>query len=552
MAACAPSSQRTPTDGAVGVGQQPPATKTLRLGVTQEPSDGIALFASSGGNGVNVTFAFHAGLTVYDQQGTLLPNIASKVPSIDDGDWKVLPDGTMEVAWKLRPDVVWHDGTPLTAGDFVFGLTVQQDPETPAKANTGVKLISRAVAVDQQTLVLTWKETYAEANASGPTDIIAIPRHIMGDAYQGGDKQLFYNSTYWARAFVGLGPYRINAWESGSHIEAAAFDQYFLGRPKIDRLIIRYFSDVKTLVSSLLAGDTDVAGVSSVGLVEGASLRQQWSGGDVLPALTSFRYGTPQDRDPTLPWVRDVRVRQALIHMIDRQAIVDSLTYGLSMTADTAIALNDPAFRLLEQRGFARYPYDLARAGGLLNDAGWRRGGDGIYQNGGEPLSITIASPARQDINVQEVVAIASEWKSAGLAATPDPIPYNSVNLNELKASVHGVFLGSNDLIAKDHFGSFTTAQLSSAANRFSAANKGGYSNAVYDRLFDEFSTALDPNRRRDKVVEMAKMGADEAIWIPFYYGSDIASVRKGVRGVGTAPAVQGATTWNIHTWDVD
>jgi ABC-type transport system substrate-binding protein len=175
-----------------------------------------------------------------------------------------------------------------------------------------------------------------------------------------------------------------------------------------------------------------------------------------------------------------------------------------------------------------------------------------VYQSGGEPLSITIASPARQDINVQEVTAIASEWKAAGLAATPDPIPYASVNLNELKTTVHGVFLGSNDLIAKDHFGSFVTAQLSTAANRFSGSNKGGYSNPVYDRLFDEFSAALDPVKRRAAVVEMAKMGADEAIWIPFSYGSDIASVRTGVRGVGVVPAIQAATTWNIHTWDLD
>jgi peptide/nickel transport system substrate-binding protein len=373
----------------------------------------------------------------------------------------------------------------------------------------------------------------------------------MAEPYQ-GNKQLFYNNTYWTTDFVGLGAYKIGDWVSGSYIEALAFDQYFLGRPKIDRVIIRYFSDVKSLVASLLAGDTDVAGVASVGIVEGATLREQWQGGDILPALTSFRVGATQFRDPSLPWVRDLRVRQAIHHMSDRQALVDSLTYGLSMVADTSIAPDDPAYRMLEERGFNRYPYDLTRAERLLNDAGWFRGADGVYQSGGEPLAITIGSPARQDINVQEVTAIASEWKTAGLAATPDAIPYNSVNLNELKTTVHGVFLGSNDLLPGPHFQSFTTAQLSTAANRFAGSNKGGYSNPVYDRLYDDFSTALDPNRRRSAVVELAKMGADEAIWMPFYYGSDIASVRKGVRGVGTVPAVQGATTWNIHLWDLD
>src|SRR5438874_883601 len=211
LAACAPNSARTTSSDAAPGADQPRPTKTLRLGVTQEPKEGVALFSSNGGNGVNVAFTFHAGLTVYDQQGNVLPNLAQKVPSINDGDWKVLPDGQMEVMWNLRPEARWHDGTPLTADDFVFGLKVQQDPETPTRPNASTNLISEAVAADAHTLVLRWKQTYADANASGPTDLVAVPRHLMAEPYQ-GNKQLFYNNTYWTTDFVGLGPYRINDW----------------------------------------------------------------------------------------------------------------------------------------------------------------------------------------------------------------------------------------------------------------------------------------------------------------------------------------------------
>jgi peptide/nickel transport system substrate-binding protein len=424
----------------------------------------------------------------------------------------------------------------------------------PAKPSSGVSLISAVTAPDAQTLVLRYRQTYAEANVSGPIELIAVPRHLMADLYQ-SNKPAFLNSPYWTSEFVGLGPYRVGDWVGGSHVEALAFDDYVLGRPKIDRLIIRYFSDVKGLVASLLANDVDVSPVGSMKAEEAVTLKQQWEtagAGSVISVLTGLRYGTPQYRDPNAPWVRDVRTRQALVHMTDRQAIVDTLMYGMTTVADTPIRPDDPTYRALEQRGLARYPYDLTRAERLMNEAGWRRGPDGTYLNdAGEPYAITVASPARTAINVQEVLTVADEWKQAGLAATPNNIPYNAANLNELKATVPGVFFGNNPLVPGSYYIAYTTPQLSSERNRWLGSNKGGYSNPVFDRLYQEFSTALDPAKREATIVEMAKLGADEAVWIPLYYDFDTAAIRKGVDGIGNVPPIQVASTWNAHAWDV-
>jgi peptide/nickel transport system substrate-binding protein len=98
---------------------------------------------------------------------------------------------------------------------------------------------------------------------------------------------------------------------------------------------------------------------------------------------------------------------------------------------------------------------------------------------------------------------------------------------------------------------SFTTAQLSNERNKWLGSNKGGYSNPAFDRVFEQLSTALDPAQRQASIVELAKIGADEAVWIPLYYDSDFAAVRKGVEGVGTVPPMQVANTWNVHTWDL-
>jgi peptide/nickel transport system substrate-binding protein len=84
--------------------------------------------AGSGSADQEHYFIFHGNLTKYDLQGNVIALAAQKVPTLADGDWQVRPDG-MEVTWRLRTDVRWHDGTPLTADDFVFGFQVAIDRE---------------------------------------------------------------------------------------------------------------------------------------------------------------------------------------------------------------------------------------------------------------------------------------------------------------------------------------------------------------------------------------------------------------------------------------
>ena len=221
LAGCAPAPPTPRTDSGPGVRPAGPPT-TLRIASVREPVDGIALFGGGGDANAQHTSVFHAGLTAYDGQGRLLPRVARKVPSIADGDWKVLPDGGMEVTWKLRPGARWHDGTPLSSEDFVFGIQVVRDPEVPLPRTGGVPLVREVTAPDPETLAIRWSQTYFGANQGSPTEFPAVPRHIVGDLYRQGDKQALVNSPYWAREFVGIGPYKMGEWAPGAYTEARA------------------------------------------------------------------------------------------------------------------------------------------------------------------------------------------------------------------------------------------------------------------------------------------------------------------------------------------
>jgi peptide/nickel transport system substrate-binding protein len=523
----------------------------------REPDAGLALGAGGIG-GQEHTFTFHAGLTIYDPQGSILPHIAHKVPSVEEGDWQVFPDGRMEVTWRIRPDVKWHDGTPATASDFVFGLGILQDREMPFARSRAATLISNVTAPDPHTLVVNWRQPYTLANVSGPTDIPAVPAHLLGDIYAAGDKQAVINNQYWTRQFVGLGPYRLGDWLLGSHIEALAFDSYFLGRPKIDRLIIRYVGDANVLYATLLAGDVDAITFGSFQADHFVMMKQDWEArgsGTALAVYSGTRNYRFQLRDPSAPWGQDVRVRRALIQMIDRQALAESLIAGLASPADVLVSPGDPIYRLVEQRGLTRYPYDASAAQRLLGDAGWTRSPDGSYRSSrGEPFAIDVKF-TDYVANVKEGEAVAAQWRASGLQTTTGIVPDNAPSAvrNEMRHTFTGVLAGP---LRDTHeaLEAFITSQIGTQNNRWVGANRGGYSNPAFDALYDRSLVTLNAGEREGLIADMLKIEVDDAVSMHLFYDmqQQTLAFRKGVRGPGPVAPVQLATSWNIHTWEID
>src|SRR5439155_648075 len=86
--------------------------------------------------------------------------------SVNDGDWTVNPDGTMDVTWKLKPNLTWHDGAPLTSADVAFGYQMYLDPELPVQRTGGVELVSDIATPDPLTVVVHWKQAYYNPNVS--------------------------------------------------------------------------------------------------------------------------------------------------------------------------------------------------------------------------------------------------------------------------------------------------------------------------------------------------------------------------------------------------
>jgi peptide/nickel transport system substrate-binding protein len=531
----------------------PRATKTVSLSSRLENRDGIALFSTQNADQRGTAAIFHAGLTVYDVQGRLQPVLAQKVPSVTDGDWKVNPDGSMEVTWKIKPTAKWHDGEPLVADDFLFGLELQKDKDLPNDSrSTALPLIQRVTAPDPQTLIINWSETYFGGNEGNLQDQIVMPapRHLVGDLYaQGGDKQPFINSPYWTSQFVGAGPYKLGEWVLGSYTEGLAFDGYVLGRPKIDRVIVRYIPDINVAVSTLLAGQVDVA---NVGLQHLDQVKSTWgsTGGTILQAEGAVSGARLQHRDPTLPWARDVRARRALLQLIDRQSLADTFATGGLGAADLYVAPTNPVYKLIEERGYMKYPYDPVRGAQLMGEAGWTKGVDGVFRDAaGQPFHMESRYTAddRQNLGI----ATSDLWEKAGINIRRSTFSATDPDRRIHRATSQGVyFIGLSGGI--DPIFQFITPQIRGPENNWNGANPDGYSNPAIDRLYAQCSVELDPAKRLPLLADFMKFLNEEVIDLPLFYNLGVlTAVRAGVRGPAQLPEIP-TMTWNIHEWEMD
>jgi peptide/nickel transport system substrate-binding protein len=534
----------------------PRQPKTLRIGWTKEPATGIIVFNGGGTGQLDSGVTFHSSLTVYDGQGTLTPRIAQKIPTIEDGDWTLSPDGQMQLTWRLRPGVRWQDGTPISLDDFRLSQQVLQDREIPLPKGPWGTNVDSIQTVDDTTMTVVWKRPYFQANVAGSDDFPILPDHILGRLYESGDKQAFINNPYWTRDFVGLGPYRITSWVVGSQMEAIANDDYVLGRPKIARLTYRFFTDTQALVASLLAGDIDFVPIGSLKVDQIVSLREQWEAagaGKIINSSNGLRALYLQYRDPSQPWVGDLRVREALVEALDRQTLVDTLQHGLTTVGHTLPTPDDPLYQLVEQRGLPRYAYDPRHAQDLLGQAGWTKAADGKYQNSGKPFTFEIRTVVTAPETQQEIVAISEAYKADGFDSPIFGIRQGATDSSELRAKATGAFDNYID-DSPEALNRFISSQIATEANSWRGQNVWGYSDAAFDQTYERYTQTLSLGPRQSIMADMLKRAADELIWLPLWYylGTTNIAVRTGLQGPGGMKSIFQADAWNIHTWDLN
>ena len=535
--------------------QPAPARKRLTIAVQAEINALTTGIGQAAANSPPSRF-FHeftnAYLTTRDANDDVQPWLVTKLPSLDDGTWAVADDGRMDVTWKLRSGVKWHDGRELTADDVKFGWEAARDPITQLKPTGVATLIEGIDTPDPYTAVFHWKRTSYQGGEIGESQMEVLPRHALDTALQ-ADKENFPNNPYFTtpEQFVGSGPYRPLRWEKGAEITLEAFDAYFLGRPKIDQVTMKFIRDAQTGMANLLAGSVDMS-YQEIGFEQAKYVREEWAksnGGTVELQLNHVRHLLPQLRpDVASPAdLTNVQVRRALMYAMDRAELAEAMLPGEGQPADSITYPTSAIGKATAER-VVKYGYDPARAAAMLEEAGWRRGADGMLQKGSDRFQLEYrSSGATFDAGAlfaptqQQLQRVGVDFVFHEIATTNTPAD---------TAIYPGVWFTSVPPDSLPALTRFNGRLIASQENRYTGQNRNAYANPAADHFIDAIDSSLRMDDRARNWAELWRVLTEDVALFPMYYFPVPFVVSSRVGGVFPANPIN-PPTYQLQNWDV-
>jgi peptide/nickel transport system substrate-binding protein len=460
-----------------------------------------------------------------DEKLEYVPSLAVEVPTIENGG--ISRDG-LRYTFKLRRGVKWHDGQPFTAADVAFTHGVLVNPAMDVRGRVGWNKITRVETPDDATVVFHFGTVDAPFLDRVAT-LGMLPKHLLGNVAAADLK-----THRWFRAPVGLGPFVFKEWVPGSHLLLVKNPGYWKpGRPYLDRIVYKIVPDANALLNQLETGDVD----TRVRLVNEQI--------EVVQKLPNVRVVATPSVTPWLLWMNhtvapfnDRKVRQALAHGFDKDRIAKTLLGG---HVTPAWGLLPPA-SWAHNPGVTKHAFDQARARALLDEAGFKVGGDGVRVKDGKRLSFEIANIAGEQERVQVLSFIQQQWKQIGVEAK-----IRAVDVGQM----WGRMLPQRQFeMAYSYTGRLPDPDMSShylSPELKPTTNFPGYANAEVDRLLLAASATVDREKRRAAYQRVQQIVADDVVHLFLYWLNGTTVLNRRVQGYKPAPGYN--EFWNADEW---
>ncbi len=471
------------------------------------------------------------GLVTTDERMNVVPLLAAAVPTLENGGVRLLPDGKMEVTWRIRPGIKWHDGVPFTSADVKFTVEAINSPSYNPESTDGFDRIESVETPDSLTAVVRYREIYAPYALQFIRG--ALPRHVLEGRDIDGAQD--YN-----RNPLGTGPYRVAEWKSGEYVLLERVPGYWQGDslPYIRRLLFKFIPNTTTRVNQLRSGEVDVTALlpwdqyRSVKDIPGLSVHRIMG--------NSYEHVTLNER--SMPAFQDVRVRRALIHALDRELIVNTILDSLAPVIHGPIQPLSWAFT----DSVRHYSFDPDRSRSLLDSAGWvDSDGDGVRERDGRPLSFTLITQAGFAVRENVAQALQRMWRDVGVDMRVQLVDGTSIS---------GLwFEGKFDaMLHWWHMPADPELTLFFASDRVPPAGRN------INHVEDDSLTALlyasdrtvDMKERRRLLVAAQQRIADLAVEIPLYNVTRLDVVPASLEGFTGNPTNTGIF-WNVQQWRI-
>ena len=443
--------------------------------------------------------------------------------------WQVSAD-QRTITFKLKPNLKWSDGKPLTSADALWTWQAVTAEATRSPYASDFQLVKKAETPDAQTFSVTYEQAYAPALDSW-AGLQILPKHLL----EGQD----LHTTAFARKPVGSNYYQLDSWTNGENIKLSRNATSVLGQAKIDRLITRIIPDSSAQFLELMAGNIDSMGLDPIKYARIIPARPELKQKLALykELGNSYTYmGFNLKRKP----YDDIRVRKAINYAIDKQEIIDGVYLGLGI--DIASPYK-PGTRW-SNPDLKPYPYNPQKAKALLKEAGFvDSDGDGVLERDGKPFSFEIVTNQNKE-REKSAVLIQRRLKDVGIQVNIRAIEWASFISRFIKTGDFDVvILGWGLGLDPDQFNIWHSSQQ--AAGQF---NFIGYNNPAIDKLLEQGRTELNPDKRQKIYHEFAKVLLEDSPIVYLSAGYGLSAIHKRVKGIDetTPPAGVG---WNSYDW---
>lgn len=415
--------------------------------------------------------------------------------------------------YTLREGLLWSDGEPLTAEDVAWNINTARDQEWSNYISAVTNLT--AEVVDERTVTVTSSVPDPKLPA---VEIYIVPKHVWEaqatpetiDSYDGLDG-------------VGSGPFTISDYQSEESLTMTANEHYYDGRPEIDTIIFRYFSNPDAMVAALQRGEIDAAhGIpaSAVSLLEGEADIEVVVGFQGGFEEIAFNAGAVEGQPH--PAVLDVEFRRALNHAIDKAGATEDLWFGLAEPA-TAVSMGADLKWVPEIPEAEQFGYDPALANSLLDELGYLdTDGNGIREMPGGGDDIVLRHAVNTDSDLGGAVGeLFSGWMNAiGIGVQLDAYDQDQLYEVIVEGTYDTFFWGWVPFVDPDPMLSyFTEAELYNY-------NDANWTDPRFEELYLEQKQEVDPARRLELVHEMVRILHDDAAYVVLWYSPDLQAYR--------------------------
>ncbi|MDQ0198738.1 glutathione ABC transporter substrate-binding protein [Neobacillus ginsengisoli] len=415
--------------------------------------------------------------------------------------WKLVNDTTWE--FKLRKGITFHDGTLFNAEAVKATFDRLLDPKTGSPSRAKFEMINEVKIIDDYTVQLVLKYPYAP--------LLSILASSEGSIIS--PKALKENPQSLAQHPVGTGPFVFDSWKSGQEISLTKNDKYWGKKAKIDRVVFKVVPEDATRLAMIETGEAqinDQVPVTEIDRIEASKTMGLYRTDGLAVEYVGFNVKKkPFD---------DVRVRKAISHAIEREAIIKGVYNNVGTLANSAMSPKVFGY----SKNVKPYNYDLNEAKKLLKEAGYEKG-----------LKLTLLTSDRKErINMAEVIQ--SQLKGIGVDVKVQVMEYGAY-VDMLAKGEHDMAIGGWGNATGD--GDYNQYNLFHSASQGPAGNSFYYSNPEVDKLIEQARRETNEAKRKELYEKAMKIELDDAVYVPIRNYEHIAANSKNVSGFWLNPA---------------